>query len=86
VKTCGLIPEGCADVHIRIGEILHPMQTEHSIQWIDFYIDKEFVSRIKLPPEKLNPAAGLHLKIQSGKLTAVENCNLHGTWMNEETI
>jgi superoxide reductase len=86
VKTCGLIPEGCADVHIRIGEILHPMQPEHSIQWIDFYVDKEFVSRIKLTPEKLNPAAALHLKVQSGKLTVVDYCNLHGSWVNEDTI
>lgn len=86
VKTCGLIPEGCQDVHVRIGEIQHPMQPEHYILEIDFYIDKEFISRVKLTPEKLNPAAALHLKVQSGKLTVIDHCNLHGNWIAEADL
>jgi len=86
VKTCGLIPEGCQDVHVKIGEIQHPMLPEHSIQHIDFYIDNEFISRVILTPDKLNPAAALHLKAESGKLAAVELCNLHGAWINEADL
>ena len=52
VKKCGLIPEGCEDVHVKLGEIQHPMLPEHSIQHIDFYIDKKFVSRVILTPLK----------------------------------
>jgi len=83
VKTCSLIPEGCQDVHAKIGEIQHPMQKEHYIVHIDFYLDNEFVSRVHLTPDKLNPAAALHLKSQSGKFTAIEFCNLHGAWIKE---
>ena len=83
VKKCGLIPEGCQDVHVKMGEIQHPMQPEHYITHIDFYIDNEFISRVKLTPDKLNPAAALHLKAQSGKLTVIELCNLHGAWIKE---
>jgi len=86
VKKCGLIPEGCQDVHVKVGEIQHPMTPEHSIQHIDFYIDREFVSRVILTPDKLNPAAALHLKPGSGKIAAVELCNLHGAWFNETDL
>ena len=83
VKTCGLISEGCQDVHVKMGEIQHPMQAKHYIVHIDFYIDKEFISRVILTPEKLNPAAALHLKAQSGKLSVIELCNIHGAWIKE---
>jgi superoxide reductase len=86
VKQCGLIPEGCQDVHVKIGEIQHPTEPEHYINWIDFYIDKEFISRVKLTPSKLNPAAALHLKTGNGKLTVIEFCNVHGKWMQETNL
>lgn len=86
VKKCGLIPEGCVDVHVKMGEIQHPMQKEHFITHIDFYLDKEFLSRVILTPERLNPAAALHLKQSSGKLTVIELCNIHGIWMNEREL
>ncbi|NQS99972.1 MAG: hypothetical protein HQ595_02715 [Candidatus Omnitrophica bacterium] len=86
VKKCGLIPEGCVDVHAKMGEIQHPMQPEHYINHIDFYLDKEFLARVHLTPEKLNPAAALHLKANSGKLSVVELCNIHGAWIKETDL
>ena len=86
VKKCGLIPDGCIDAHIKIGGITHPMQADHYIVHIDFYIDNEFISRVILTPDKLNPAAALHLRAKTGKLTAIELCNLHGAWINEENL
>lgn len=83
VRKCGLIPQGCIDVHVKMGEIQHPMQPEHYITHIDFYIDNKFISRVQLTAEKLNPAAALHLKTESGKISAVERCNLHGAWISE---
>ena len=86
VKKCGLIPDGCHDAHVKIGEINHPMTKEHSILHIDLYIDKEFISRVILTPDKLNAAAALHLKADSGKLAAIPLCNLHGAWINEADL
>lgn len=80
---CGLISSGCIDVNIKIGEITHPMEVKHYIMYIDIYLDKEFVARYHLTPEKLNPVLGIHLKVSSGRLTVLENCNLHGRWINE---
>ena len=84
VKKCGLIPENCTDVHVKLGEIQHPMTSEHFIGHIDFYIDKNFVARVHLTPERLNPAAALHVKAGSGKICAIGSCNLHGVWISKE--
>ncbi len=87
VRKCGLIPDGCFDVHVKVGEVMHPTLPEHHIVHIDFYIDNEFISRVILTPEKLNPAAALHLKAAaSGKLSVIEFCNIHGAWINEENL
>ena len=86
IKECGLIPQGCQDVHAKIGEILHPMQVDHFIQHIDFYIDNQFIARVHMVPEKLNPAAALHLKIGEGKLAAIVLCNIHGAWISEVSL
>lgn len=86
VKKCGLSLESCQDVHVKMGQVQHPMQSDHYIIHIDFYIDKGFIARVHLTPEKLNPAAALHLKAKSGKVTAIELCNLHGAWINEVNL
>lgn len=85
-KQCGLVPQGCVDAHIKIGEILHPSESRHYIMYIDLYLDKGFIARYHLTPEKLNPVLGVHLKVDKGELLAVENCNLHGRWMNQAQI
>ncbi len=87
VKQCGLIPGGsCTDVHVKVGEIDHVMEPKHYIRYIDYYLNHKFISRVWLSPEVCNPAAGLHLKMPSGTLTALENCNVHGNWMSETEI
>ncbi|MFC1546421.1 desulfoferrodoxin family protein [bacterium] len=85
-KKCGLIPEGCIDVNVKIGEVIHPMEKEHYIMAIDFYLDNEYLSRLYLTPENLNPAAGLHLKSKAGKLAIIEHCNKHGAWIKETDL
>ena len=87
VKECGLIPGGCCtDVHARVGEIEHVMQDTHYIRYLDYYLDYRFISRVWLSPTVCHPAAALHLNVKAGKVTVVENCNVHGNWMAEATI
>jgi superoxide reductase len=85
-KKCGLIPAGCVDVSVKVGEIIHPMITEHFIRHIDFYIDNKYVARVMLTPEKLNPAGTIHIKGAGSKIQAVELCSVHGAWFNEVNI
>jgi superoxide reductase len=86
IKKCDLIPEGCIDIHVKVGSVLHPMLAEHYIVDIDFYLDNEFIARAKLTPERLNPAIALHLKISNGKLSVIEHCNIHGSWIAEQNL
>ncbi len=85
-KECKLIPEeGCTDVIVRIGETLHPSVENHFIQFVDCYIDDEYVARVEFT-HNVNPATCFHLKNDSGKVTIVENCNIHGYWMKEVNL
>jgi superoxide reductase len=84
-KECKLIGGSCDDVNIKVGEVTHPMEEKHSIQFIDCYADDKFVSRIHLTPS-VYAAGTVHLKAGVSKVTVVELCNLHGYWMAEAHI
>lgn len=88
VMECGLIPDGsCTDVHVKVGEIEHVMQPEHYIRYIDYYLNRKFISRVWLSPEACHPAAGLHLRAPEGSsIIALENCNVHGNWMSQASV
>jgi len=85
-KKCGLVGSGCVDANIKVGDILHVMEVKHFIMYVDVYIDRKFIARCHFTPEKLNPVLGIHLKVASGKLLALENCNIHGRWIAEAEI
>ena len=84
VKECGLIPGGgCYDAHVKVGEIEHVMEEKHYIRFVDYYVNYRLVAHVSFQPAGSHPAAAIHLKAASGKLTVIENCNVHGSWMNE---
>ncbi len=84
VKTCGLIPEDtCTDVHVRVGEVLHPMTEGHLITFIDCYVNDVYSGRAMFTANSINPAAAFHIKETSGTVRLVERCNIHGYWMTE---
>ncbi len=86
-KKCGLIPEiPCFDIFVRIGKTMHPMEEKHFIQFIECYQNDKYISRVELKPMAVNPAACFHLKNGAGKITIVENCNIHGYWMSDATL
>ncbi len=85
-KQCGIVGLGCVDANIKIGTIVHVMEEKHFIMYIDLYLDYKFIARYHMTPESLHPVLGVHLKVASGKLIALENCNIHGRWMVEVQI
>jgi superoxide reductase len=82
-KECNLIKEQtCYDIIVRIGEVLHPMVDNHHIQFIDCYVDDNYLSRILLTYNVF--AAGcFHLNTSGSRVRIVESCNLHGYWQTE---
>ena len=82
-KECKLIPElSCADIIVRIGKAIHPMEAAHYIRFIDCYVDDAYVSRVMLSPGVFAGAC-FHLKTKGNKVRIVENCNIHGYWQME---
>ncbi len=86
-KQCPMAHKGdCRDIRVSVGEVAHVMENEHYITFIDFYIDKRYLARISFTYKRLYPAALLHLREDRGRLTVIENCNVHGYWMTEMTL
>ena len=83
-KSSSFIPESdCTEVIVRIGKVMHPMEEKHFIRFIDAYQNDKFIARMQLAPFGVYPAACFYLKQAEGKITIVENCNIHGYWKSE---
>jgi len=68
-------------VFVTVGEALHPMQTEHYIEWIA--IETEKGAQIKyLSPEEA-PAASFSIGSEEKLIAVYAYCNLHGLWKKE---
>ena len=85
VKECKLVEPGCIDVIIKVGEVKHPMEEKHFIQFVDTYVDDLFVSRTSFTPA-VNAATAVHLKVSGKKVRVVERCNIHGWWQAEADL
>jgi desulfoferrodoxin-like iron-binding protein len=84
---CDLIPgNGCVDVIVKVGALEHVMESEHFITFIDFYIDKRYLSRVHFTYKRLHPSASVCLHVEQGTLSVIEHCNVHGSWMTKVNI
>jgi superoxide reductase len=80
-QSCSLIPGlSCKEVIVTIGKVMHPIEEKHYIRFIDAYQNDKFIARMELTPLSVYPIACFHLKEAGGKITIVENCNIHGYW------
>jgi len=63
-------------VKVKVGEVAHPMEEKHYIQWIEIIADG------KIYRQFLNPgdAPEATFNIVADQVVAREYCNLHGHW------
>jgi superoxide reductase len=75
---------------IKVGEIEHPNENGHFIQWIELYVGDVYLGRFELAPVMTKPEVTLPLSIAHGNrktvLRAVSRCNLHGMWESTKEI
>jgi len=64
-----------------IGEVTHPMQEEHFIEWI--YMETEKGAQIKYLKPGEEPKAVFEVADGDKALAVYEHCNLHGLWKTE---
>jgi len=71
------VAEKTADgVKVKVGDVAHPMEQEHYIEWIEVIADGEAYRQFLNPGEA--PEAEFCLK--ADQVTARGYCNLHGLW------
>ena len=63
-------------VKVKVGEVAHPMEEKHYIQWIEIIADG------KIYRQFLNPgdAPEATFNVVADQIAAREYCNLHGLW------
>ncbi len=66
---------------VRVGEVLHPMNDDHYIMFIETISE----DKNNLQLQYLHPGqeAKMHIEKLLGKTVAKEYCNLHGLWEGE---
>ena len=66
-------------VKVTVGSVAHPMQADHSIEWIEAVAGKLALRHALVPgeaPEAVFP-------IEADGVAARAHCNLHGLWKSE---
>ena len=68
-------------VTVKVGDVPHPMEEKHYIQWIEVIADGEVYKKILEP----NTTPKAFFAVKAASVTAREYCNLHGLWKSTET-
>lgn len=65
-------------VIVRVGEVAHPMEAQHYIEWI------EVVTEHRIYRKQLEPGAEpvAEFCLEAEHLSARAYCNVHGLWKN----
>ena len=61
---------------VKVGEVAHPMEEKHYIQWVEIIADGKAYHQFLKPGQ--TPEATF--KVDADQVTAREYCNLHGLW------
>lgn len=75
-KHVPVIEKISGGVKVKVGEVAHPMEEKHYIEWIEVIADGKAYRRFLNPGE--TPEAVFMIDDES--ITAREFCNLHGLW------
>lgn len=78
-KHVPVIEKSKDGVIVRIGEVPHPMEEEHFIEWIEIIDDGKIERQYLKPGDKPEAKFG----ISSGSIIARAYCNLHGLWITK---
>jgi len=62
---------------VKVGDVPHPMEEKHFIEWVEVIDEKGKAYRQFLAPGQAPEAL---FCIDAQKVTAREHCNVHGMW------
>ncbi|MBW6440464.1 class II SORL domain-containing protein [Patescibacteria group bacterium] len=74
------------DLVVKIGEVSHPMTSEHYIRCIRLYINEEQFE-CQILKDKKKAQADFKIKLEKDStITVVTECNFHGAWEAKKKI
>jgi len=79
-KHVPVVEKIAGGVRIKVGQVPHPMEEKHYIEWIELLADGIVYRRFLSPGDK--PEAVF--EIETGRVTGREYCNLHGLWKGQD--
>ncbi len=63
-------------IKVKVGDIAHPMEEKHFIEWIEIIADNKAYRQFLNPGE----APEAFFKVQADNISVREYCNVHGMW------
>jgi len=75
-KHVPVITRGDGTITVTVGDVVHPMEEAHYIQWIELLADDKIYRKYLKPGE----APEATFNVTAANVTAREYCNLHGQW------
>jgi superoxide reductase len=75
-KHVPVVAQSTDGVKVTVGSVLHPMDAEHYIEWIELIVDGQ-VLRQQLKPGDTPEA---FFRVTGADVKARAWCNLHGLW------
>lgn len=77
-KHVPVVEKTTSGVIVKVGEIDHPMESEHYIEWIEVLTEHRVYRKYLEPGQE--PSAEFFLEAENLKVRAY--CNVHGLWSN----
>ncbi len=75
-KHVPVIEKTASGYKVKVGDVPHPMEEKHYIQWVELIADGKSYFQYLEPGQ--TPEA--EFCIEAGSVSAREYCNLHGLW------
>jgi superoxide reductase len=75
-KHVPVVAKTAGGVTVKVGDVPHPMEEKHYIEWIEIIADGKVYRQFLNPGE--TPEATFN--VEADQVTAREYCNLHGHW------
>jgi len=75
-KHVPVVDQAADGVKVRVGNVAHPMEEKHFIEWVEIIADGKAYRQFLKPGE----APEALFKLAAGQVMARAYCNIHGLW------
>jgi superoxide reductase len=75
-KHVPVIETTASGVKVKVGQVSHPMEDKHYIEWVEILADGNVYRKFLKPGDK--PEA--EFKVAAKEVIAREYCSVHGLW------